>query len=72
MMMMEQLPFPVYTGKAQTIDYTLPEDLQAFDALAPSLEQAPITIIPAHETVRLMTVSNYGAIIYRKQVVGKI
>lgn len=68
---MQQLPFPEYKGKTQIADYTLPEDLQAFDALSIRPESTLIRIIPAHETVRLVTVSSYGAIIHKGIIVGR-
>jgi hypothetical protein len=72
MMMMEQLPFSEYNGTIAICEYTLPEELHAFDALGNNVEHSAFTVIPAHETVRLITSVNFGAIVWNGRIVGRI
>jgi hypothetical protein len=72
MMMMQQLPFSEYNGTIAVCEYTLPEELHTFDALGYNVKNPAFTIIPAHETVKLVTSPNFGVIIWNGRIVGRV
>ena len=82
MNIIKELPFDLYEGSIVKKTHVLedscvvwdalngPSELAYWDEVAPK-ERKPLTIIPAGETVTLVTSADFGTVIWNGHIVGK-